>query len=381
MPLQMNRSRKVLIWALTVVIIGSVVAFVAMRGNGETEDAIPTVEVVRGDIVDKALAIGTIEPRVEVDVKSQFSGVVKQLYADVGEFVKAGTKLIEIRPNPTPKELVDAERQIDLRQIEVNNLRREYDRQKQLVEKGLISEQEFDRSKREYEQADLQIAMAREQLALLREGKVSTSTGDFESVIRAPVTGFILEKTIETGDPVVPLSSFQEGTVLMRMADMNDLIFRGTVDEIDVGRLKESMPVDVKIGALPAAQVRGVLAKIWLKATKEENSTVFPVEIEISEAVQVDVSRPEAEAVPVILRAGYSANAEIIIEERKDVLVIPERVVDFVDDSAKVTVVVDDGTFEERLIETGLSDAINVEIVAGLAEGAKVREKPPKEIE
>ena len=381
MPRQMKRSRKILLWILAIVVIGSIVAFAVMRGNGEEEDEIPTVEVIRGDIVDKALAIGTIEPRVEVDVKSQFSGVVKQMYADVGDFVRAGTSLIEIRPNPTPKELVDAERQIDLRQIEVENLKREYDRQKQLVDKGLISEQEFDRAKRDYEQADLQIAMAREQLALLREGKVSTSTGEFESVIRAPVTGFILEKTIETGDPVVPLSSFQEGTVLMRMADMNDLIFRGTVDEIDVGRLKESMPVNVKIGALPAARVRGVLAKIWLKAKKEENSTVFPVEIEISEAVEVDATRPEADPVPVVLRAGYSANAEIIIEERKDVLVIPERVVEFADDTAKVTVLLDDQTEEELVIETGLSDAINVEVVSGLTEGAKVREKPPKEIE
>ena len=141
------------------------------------------------------------------------------------------------------------------------------------------------------------------------------------------------------------------------------------------------MPVNVKIGALPAARVRGVLAKIWLKAKKEENSTVFPVEIEISEAVEVDATRPEADPVPVVLRAGYSANAEIIIEERKDVLVIPERVVEFAEDTAKVTVLLDDQTEEELVIETGLSDAINVEVVSGLTEGAKVREKPPKEIE
>jgi HlyD family secretion protein len=377
----MKRSRKILLWILAIVVIGSVAAFVAMRGNGDDENEIPTIEVVRGDVTDKALAIGTIEPRVEVDVKSQFSGVVRRLFADVGDFVKAGTKLIEIQPNPTPKELVDAERQIDLRQIDLNNLKREYDRQKQLVDKGLISAQEFDRAQSDYEQADLQIKMAREQLALLREGKVSTADGEFESVIRAPTTGFILEKSIEVGDPVVPLSSFQEGTVLMSMADMNDLIFRGTVDEIDVGRLKESMPVAVKIGALPAAQVKGVLTKIWLKATTEENSTVFPVEIEILEAVQEDASRPEAEPIPVILRAGYSANAEIIIEERKNVLVIPERVVEFAGDTARVTVVLADQTLEERIVETGLSDAINLEILAGLDEGSKVREKPPKEIE
>jgi HlyD family secretion protein len=223
--------------------------------------------------------------------------------------------------------------------------------------------------------------MAREQLALLREGKVTTETGSFETVVRAPISGYILDRMIEVGDPVVPLTSYQEGTPLMTMADMEDLLFRGTVDEIDVGRLHEGMPARIKVGALPNAQVHGRLAKIWLKAQKEENSTVFPVEIEILEAVEHYPDIPESEPEPVVLRAGYSASSEIIIEQRDDVLLIPERVIEFTQDTASVRIRLADYSTEDRIIQTGLSDAINIEVISGLEEGEWVAEKPPKEIE
>ena len=376
----MKRVTKIAITvAVVVAVIAATAALVSSRDSGNSE-TLPTVDVTRGDIVDKALAVGTITPRVEIGVKSQVPGVISRLYADVGDYVRAGTALMEIQPNPTPKELVDAERQVELRQLEVNNLKLEYERQKALKERQLISEQEFERTQRSFEQADLHVKMAREQLALLREGRVTTDMGNFETVVRSPVSGYIIDKMAEIGDPVVPLTSYQEGTVLMAMADMNDLIFRGTVDEIDVGRLNEGMPVNIKVGALPSAEVTGTLAKIWLKARKEENSTVFPVEIEIVEAVQRDAANPEAEPTPVVLRAGYSSNAEIIIQERLNVLYIPERVIAFSGDTARVNVLTDAGPAEERVITTGLSDAINVEVIAGLTEGQKVQEKPVKEI-
>ena len=377
----MKRGKKLLLILFVLVVVGGVTAAVMSSNGGGEEDEIPSVEVTRGDIVDKALAVGTIEPRVEVSVKSQVSGVVKRQFADVGDFVKAGAPVLEIQPTPTPRELIDAERQIELRQIQVDQLKADFERQQQLFDKQLIARQEYDRAQRSFQEAKLQVQMAREQLALLREGRVTTSTGSIETVVRAPVSGFILDKMVEIGDPIVPLTSYQEGTVLMTMANMEDLIFRGTVDEIDVGRLHESMPVQIKVGALPNAEVTGVLAKIWLKATKEENSTVFPVEIEIVEAVERDLAQPEAEPTPVVLRAGYSANAEIIIEKREAVLLIPERLVTFEGDSAKVTVLLADNQTEERLIETGLSDAISVEVLEGLDEGDQVREKPPKVIE
>lgn len=377
----MKRATKIVLATVGIVVVLATTAALISSKGGEDPNALPTVEVVRGDLVDRALAVGTITPRVEISVKSQVPGVIKRLYADVGDYVAAGTPLMEIQPNPTPRELVDAQRQIELRQLDVENLKAEYERQLALKEKDLISESAFELAKREYEQADLHVRMAKEQLALLRDGRVVTETGNIETVVRAPVSGFIIDKMAEIGDPIVPLTSYQEGTVLMSMADMNDLVFKGTVDEIDVGRLKEGMPVKIKVGALPDADVSGVLSKIWLKARKEENSTVFPVEIEITEAVRRDPAKPESEPTPVVLRAGYSSNADVIIEQREDVLIIPERVITFEGDTAKVKVVTGQGLVEDRLVTTGLSDAINVEVIAGLDEGALVQEKPVKVIE
>src|SRR5690625_4526275 len=169
--------------------------------------------------------------------------------------------------------------------------------------------------------------MAKERLELLRSGRIS-KTSEIATVIRAPIAGFVLDKNVEIGDPVVPLTSFQEGTVLMTMADMDDLIFRGTVDEIDVGKLVEGMPVAISVGALPGADVQGNLSRIWLKARKEENSTVFPVEVDPSAAfattgggvTEDGALSPE----PRVFRAGYSANAEIVVAPRARVRTLPE---------------------------------------------------------
>lgn len=373
--------KRMLFIAGAVVVAGALSAAVLLRNGSSNDEVRPHVEVTRGAIVDRALAVGTIEPRVEVEVKSQVSGVVKRQFAEVGAFVRAGDALLELQPNPTPRELMEAERQIEQRELELRNLKDEYERMSGLYDKQLIPVQEFERVKRTYDEAELAVRTAREQLTLLREGKVNTRSGSVETVVRAPVSGFVLDKMVEIGDPIVPLTSYQAGTVLMTMADMDDLIFRGTVDEIDVGRLKEGMTATIKVGALPGAEVTGKLSRIWLKARKEENSTIFPVEVEIVNAVERDPDHPEADPVAAVLRAGYSANTEIIIERRDDVLQIPERVVHFRGDSTVVEVLLADNTTEERLIRTGLSDAIHIEVISGLEQGEKVSEKPPKVIE
>jgi HlyD family secretion protein len=302
-------------------------------------------------------------------VKSKVSGVVQKRFADVGDYVAAGAPLLEIRPDPTPMELADARRQVELRQLELDNVAREMARQQELRSRGLISEQEFEQSQRRSAEARLQSQMATERLALLEKGRVTGATGvTLESVIRSPIDGYILEKLVEVGDPVVPLSTYQEGTVLLKMADMKKLIFRGTVDEIDVGRLQEGMPVVIKVGALPNVPVEGVLTRISLKAQRQENATVFPVEITLTESGSA------------VLRAGYSASAEIIIDRREQALVIPERLVHFEGDSAWVEVAGADGARVKRKLETGLSDAIRIEVVSGLEEGERVLEKPRREI-
>ncbi|MBI4500369.1 MAG: efflux RND transporter periplasmic adaptor subunit [Gemmatimonadetes bacterium] len=353
-----------------LVIVAATGVFFAVRSSKADGNKAggSTVTVTRGTVVDKALAVGKIEPDVEVGVKSQVSGVVQKLYADAGDFVKIGTPLIQIKPNPTPLELVESRRQIELREIELENLQRDIDRKRSLKDQGLVSTQEFEAAQQRLAESKLQVQMAKERLELLQQGRVQIAEDRIESVIKAPITGYVLEKAVQMGDPVVPLTSYQEGTVLMRMSEMKRLLFRGTVDEIDVGRLKEGMPVEIKIGALPQAKIRGVLSKISLKAKQQESATVFPVEIILTETGGTT------------LRAGYSANADIIIAHRDSVLTIPERVVTFAGDSATVTVALPNDRTEVRTIKVGLSDAINIEVTSGLKIGEQLAEKPVKEL-
>jgi HlyD family secretion protein len=348
--------------AVTLLALGG--ATVVARGDSGSGNGARTVTVERGTVVAKALAVGTIEPETEITVKSKVSGVVRRSFVDEGDYVEAGAPLLEIRPDPTPLELVEARRAVELRGIEVENLRSELNRSRALRQRELVSQQELELADRRYREAALQLVTARERLELLETGRVAGGSARVESVVRAPITGYVLQKQIEVGDPVTPLSTYQEGTVLFTMADMGRLVFRGTVDEIDVGRLVEGMPVSIGVGALPAATVRGELSRISLKARQDGTATVFPVEIGL---VALEEIR---------LRAGFSANAEIIMDERIDVLVLPERVVTFEGDTAWVEVAGANGARERRTIRTGLSDAIRVEVVSGLREGDVVLEKP-----
>jgi HlyD family secretion protein len=362
------RKKIVIIVVAAVAVVTA--GFLVLGGsNGAEENALPNVRLTRGTIVDKALAVGTIEPENEISVKSKVSGAVARIFADAGTYVRAGQPLLEVRPEPTPLELTEAKRNAELAKVDLENMKKDRVRQESLVAKGLISTREYEDFIRRYEESELRLMLADERLALLEKGRVTIGGTNIESIIKAPIDGFVLSKTVEVGDPVTPLTSFQEGTVLMKLANMERLVFKGTVDEIDVGRLDEGMEAEVKVGARPADRVVGRLSKISLKAEKKENATVFPIEILIPKASNST------------LRAGYSANAHIIIQRKDSVLTLPERVVTFRNDSAFVLVALGPGRSEERRIVTGLSDAINVEVREGLTEKDEVMEKPVKKIE
>jgi HlyD family secretion protein len=364
----LKKSKKWII-ILVVAVILVLVAAVSLSSNSDEDDnGRATVEVKKMNIVDKALAVGSIEPVVEIDVKSKVSGVVGKLYANVGDFVNAGDPLVEVKPDPTPMELAQTKREVEMATIEMETLDKELKRNDQLKAKGLISDQEYEILEQQHDEAQLRHQIAQERLDLIEKGKVRIADTNIETVVKSPLTGYILEKSVNLGDPVVPLTSYQPGTPLMRMADMKDLIFKGTVDEIDVGKINEGMTCDLQIGALPGAEIVGHVTLISLKAKKEDNTTVFPVEIKIDEMGDA------------VLRAGFSANANIIIARRDSVLSIPERVVTFRNDSAFVQIPVSEEGSQERYIKTGLSDAINIEVLEGLSEGEKVLEKKVQEI-
>jgi HlyD family secretion protein len=364
------QSKRKRIWWITIVsvlIVAVAVTVVIKSGKKKTQGP-TTVKVERRNIEDKALAVGTIDPETEFEIKSKISGVVKTIFVEAGSFVKAGDPLVEIRPDPTPLELAEAKRNVEMSTISTDNAKKEYERSRQLKDKGLVSQQQFETLEKQYQEAKLRDEMSRERLALLEKGKIAIAKTNIESIIKAPTSGFILERKIDVGDPIVPLTSYQAGTGIFTMADMSEMLFKGTVDEIDVGKLKEGMTAEIQVGALPGKPVKGKLERISLKAQKVDNTCVFPVEItlEPTEGAQ--------------LRAGYSANAHIIIMKKDSVLSVPERVVTFRNDSAFVNIPKPDGTKKEVYIKTGLSDAINIEIIDGLKEGEEVLEKEVKEI-
>ncbi len=365
-----RKSRKKIVWIVIIILLVLVVgAAVVMSKTGKKEAPQNTVKVSRADIIDKALAVGSIEPRNEIAVKSKVSGVVGKLLVDVGDFVEKGQVILEVNPDPTPLELAAAKRRVESAWIELETVKKEIARKKNLLEKGLISDQEYETLNQEYEQAVLSHKIAKEGLDLIEKGKVKIADTDIETVVKAPISGFILEKSVNVGDPVVPLTSYQAGTELMKMANMDDLIFKGTVDEIDVGKIKEGMKCDLQIGALPGKKVAGHVTLISLKARKEDNTTVFPVEIAIEKTDDA------------VLRAGFSANVNVIIAKKDSVLSLPERVITFRSDSAFVMLPAPEGEeATEKYIETGLSDAITIEITSGLDEGDEVLEKKIKEI-
>ena len=365
--MRLKKSR--VIWIVIIALVLIAVVVVAMNSTGKKNNHGPaTVKVEKRNIVEKALAIGTIDPETEIAIKSKISGVVKKLFVDAGSLVKAGDPMLEIRPDPTPLELAETKRNVEMESIALENARREFERAKQLKDKGFTSDKDFEISQKQFEQAKLRLEMAKEKLALIENGKIKIANTNIETIINAPTNGYVLEKMINVGDPIVPLTSYQAGTVLFTIADMKKLLFKGTVDEIDVGKLKEGMEAKIQVGALPGEPVTGILSKISLKARKEDNTTVFPVEI----TVEINEDR--------VLRAGYSANANIIIQQKDSVLAIPERVVTFRNDSAFVNIPQGEAGKKEVYINTGLSDAIYVEVIAGLKEGQEVLEKEVKEI-
>jgi len=365
----MDKKKKRIVWIVVSLAIIVLVILIIVNISGKGKDKkVATIKVEKRNIIEKALAVGTIDPETEIAIKSKISGVVKKLFIEAGDFVKANDPLIEIRPDPTPLELAEAKRNVEMENIAVENFRREFNRSKQLKEKGLASDKDYEAGQQIYQEAKLRLEMAQEKLALLEKGKIKIANTNIETIVKAPTDGFILELKIDVGDPIVPLTSYQPGTDLFTMADMSKLLFKGTVDEIDVGKLKEGLEAEIQVGALPGKPVNGRLEKISLKAQKVENTTVFPVEISINKDENV------------VLRAGYSANANIIIQKKDSVLAIPERVVTFRNDSAFVNLPQPDGLKKEVNIKTGLSDAIYIEVISGLEEGQEVLEKETKEI-
>jgi HlyD family secretion protein len=301
-------------------------------------------------------------------VKSKIGGLVRKVYVEIGDRVKVGDPLFDIAPDPTPLEFAEAKRQVELSEVTFANVKREHERKQSLMDKRLISTEEFETSRAAFDEAELRFKLSQERLALIESGSAQVADRQVDNIIKSNISGTVLTISAEEGDPVVPLTSYQSGTELMTLAYMEDLIFKGNVDEIDVGKLSPGLDVNIEIGALPDVKIKGRLQKISPKAHRDEGATLFEVEVEIEDAGET------------FLRAGYSANANVLITNREDILLIPERLIVIEDSAARCEVMDTAGQISERPISVGMSDGLNIEIVSGLAEGELVVERPPREI-
>src|SRR5918912_905671 len=310
--------RRLGITLLTLIILVGAAVVVYAMSRGKRPDGLKEVGVTTGSIVEKAVAVGQIQPRQKFSVKSKISGIVAKAR------VQAGDALFEIAPDPTPMEVTEVDRQVDAAMASYKRAEVDYQRTQQLSTSGVMPKSDLDQKREAFELAKVALTKAEQNRDLTRKGRLTVS--GTESIIRAPAAGTILTRVVNPGDPIVPLTSYQPGTEMATVADMRDLIFKGTVDEIDVGKLAVGMPARIKVGALPTDVVTGHVSRIAPQAQQKEGATLFDVEVELDKTNKIT------------LRAGYSANADVIIREKKDVLVVPERLVTFEDGGKKTTV-------------------------------------------
>jgi HlyD family secretion protein len=312
------------------------------------------------DIVRKTVAAGAIVPRREVSIKPRVSGILQTLAVEPGQFVKAGDLIAEIKIVPNVVNLNTAESRLEAAEINLKNREREHRRLKTLHEQQLASETDRNRSELDYRLAEQEVSAASNNLQLIKEGAIRGS-GKVSNRVTSTVEGMVIDVPVKEGGSVIETNNFNEGTTIASVADMQDMIFQGFVDESEVGKLSEKMPVSITIGALPGQKFEGVLEYIAPKGANREGT----IEFEVRAALKIPPGS--------FVRANYSANADIILERRDDVLAINERVLQFEAGKPYVEVQTALSGYEKRPVRLGLSDGIQVEVIEGLSPSDKVK--------
>jgi HlyD family secretion protein len=324
----------------------------------------PTVN----NIIKKAVATGSVVPRKEILIKPQVSGIVEEIYVVAGNSVKKGDLLAKIRIIPDMVNLNNAESRLKRARINLDDAKIVYDRQKKVFDQGVIAEAEFLQYRLSYNNAIEEVESAENNLQLIREGVSKKSGNITNTLIRSTITGMVLDVPVEVGNSVIESNNFNEGTTVASIADMGEMIFKGKVDETEVGKLKAGMPLVLSIGAIDSAKFDARLEYIAPKG-KEENGAI---QFEIKAAVSLKDS--------VFIRANYSANADIVLERADSVLSIEESLLKFNHDSAYVEIETSTPqVFEKRYIKTGLSDGINIQVKEGLTKDSKIKGEEKKE--
>ncbi len=316
------------------------------------------------DIQKTTVITGKIEPRNEITVKPQISGIITELYKEAGDMVQEGEVIAKVKVIPDMGQLSSAEARVRLADINLKQAQVDFSREEALYKQKLVSADEFDKIKQTLRQCKEEVVAAQDALDVVRNGVSKSNASASSTLIRSTITGLILDVPVKVGNTVVLSNTFNDGTTIATVANMNDLIFRGNIDETEVGRLVEGMPMKITIGALQDLSFEANLEYVSPKAVESNGANQF----EVKAAVHVIKGGK--------IRSGYSANAEIVLAKANKVLSIPESAIEFSGDSTFVYVVKGSGeqkTYDRRAVTTGLSDGVNIEIKKGITAKDKVR--------
>lgn len=363
----MKKGLKIL---LILVFIAAVVAAVLYMFKTSTKEneSFETTEVETRDISTKAVATGSVKPREVVEIKPNIAGVISEIHVKEGDIVAKGALIATLRVIPNVSSLNAAQQQINSAKITLNNEKIQFNRTKSLYNQGVLPKQDYDNALASYQMAQQNLTAAQSDYKIAQTG-IAPGLEQYATIqIRATIAGMILSIPVEIGNTVQEINNFSTGTTIATMADVDQIIFEGNVDEADVGKLKQEMPLTITVGALPDEVFKGVLN--FISPSGVETNGIVQFEI------KADVSRKEN----VFLRANYSANAEVILSEAKNILALESAHIQYDDTGKPYVEILKQGTesydspvYQKKILETGISDGVYTEIKSGVKKGDKVK--------
>ena len=359
----MKKYKKLII--ATIIALIFIGTFVFLWQKSQPKEVVYNEFTPEMNEVKKTTIItGKIEPRNEVNVKPQIGGIITQLMKEPGDYVQAGEVIAKVKVIPDMAQLSSAESRVRLADLNLRQAKIDYEREKNLYEQKLVSADEYDKVAQKLKQAKEELLASEDALQVVRDGVSKSNANASSTLVRSTISGVILDVPVKVGNSVINTNTFNEGTTIASVANMNDLIFRGNIDETEVGQLYSGIPMKITIGALQDLKFDASLEYISPKAVENNGANQF----EIKAAVKV--------AKDDKIRSGYSANAEIVLAQVNKALTIPESAIEFSGDSTFVYLIKGEGaqkTYERHQITTGLSDGVNIEVKKGLTTKDKVR--------
>lgn len=355
--------RKIFRIILLVIIIGAFVATIYFLYQKSKKEPVvfETETPFITDIVKKTVATGSVVPRKEIEIKPQVSGIIEEIYIEPGDVVKNGDLIAKVRIIPNMINLNNAEARLDQAKIDYEDAKMVYDRQKKIFDEGVIPAAEFQQYEIALNRSRSELNASENNLQLIKEGVTKDSKTSTNTLIRSTIEGMVLDVPIEQGNSVIESNTFNAGTTIAVVADMGEMIFEGKVDETEVGKIKTGMNLILTIGAIEETNFNAFLEYISPKGVEENGAIQF----EIKAAVELKKD--------YFIRAGYSANADIVLTRKDSVLAVKESLLLFENDSVFVEVEKEAQVYNKIPVEVGLSDGINIEVISGLTKEDKIK--------